>query len=201
MARHNKEELDRYFDYGIFVKERILFLESINYDDEEKNCVTNHDMLSKCIKGLTFLEKISRDPITIQMNNPGGEWYSGIGIYNKIKCSDCYVTIIIYGCAMSMGSIILQAGDMRVVSEDATIMIHDGNDSITGEAKTVEAWAKQSFKLRKRMYEIYYKSIKAKKPRMTLKKIEKMCMHDYILNAKETVSLGLADKILLPTDK
>lgn len=200
MSRYNKEEIDRYFDYGIFVKERILFLEPIHYDSDDED-YTNNSMLSRFVKGLTFLEKISREPITIQMNNPGGDWYSGMGIYNKIQCSNCYITIIVYGCAMSMGSIILQAGDNRLVSEDATLMIHDGEESISGITKTVEAWAKHATKARQRIYEIYLKGMKTKKPRMTLKKIEDMCAHDCIISASEAVSLGLADKIVYPFNK
>lgn len=197
MARYNKEEIDRYFDYGIFVKERILALESLSADEDGESG-TDHEMFGHFIKGLTFLSRLSEDPITVQMNNLGGDWFHGMAIYDAIRACRCYVTIISYGYCCSMGSIIFQAGDHRIIAPDCVMMIHDGSDGFAGIAKSFEAWGAYSKVVRQRMYEIYLTRIKAKKPKSkwTLRKIEELCSHDRIYTAEQAVEIGLADGLL-----
>jgi len=197
MPKYHKDDIDKYFDYNIFVPKRMLYLGSRSYNDDGVESGTDHEMFEYFLKGLTFLECIGEDkPIVIHMNNLGGDWYHGMAIYNAIRACQCHITIVAYGYAMSMGSIILQAADTRIIAEDCTLMLHDGEESLSGSVKTVEAWARHSKKIRERMYGIYYQRIKAKKKRITIKKVEEMCVHDHILNAQESVNLGLADSIM-----
>ncbi len=195
MPRYNKEEIDRYFDYGIFVKARILSLESLSCDDEEGESGTDYQMFSNFIKGLTFLSRLSEDPITIQMNNLGGDWLHGMAIYDAIRACKCHITIIAYGYCCSMGSVIFQAGDHRIITPDCVMMIHDGSSAFSGPLKSFENWAEYCKMSRKRMYEIYLARIKAKKPKSkwTLEKVEQLCAHDKIYSAEQAVSMGLAD--------
>jgi len=198
MPRFNKEEIDRYFDYGIFVKERILSLESLSSDDDEGESGTDYEMFSNFIKGLTFLSRLSEDPITVQMNNRGGDWFHGMAIYDAIRACRCHITIIAYAYCCSMGSVIFQAGDHRIITPDCVLMVHDGTEDLSGPTRSVENWAVYSKVLRQRMYEIYLARIKAKKPKSkwTLKKIEDLCTHDRIFTAQKAVDIGLADQVL-----
>ncbi len=197
MPRYHKDDIDKYFDYNIFVPQRILYLGSKSYLDDQEESGTDHEMFEYFFKGLTFLEFSSAEkPIIVHMNNLGGDWYHGMAIFNAIRACRCHITIVALGHCMSMGSIIFQAGDTRIIAQDCTMMIHDGTETLMGTPKSVENWAKHSKDVRKRMYDIYYKRMKSKKPRITLKKIEEMCSHDTILSADEAVSLGLADSIM-----
>jgi len=198
MPRFNKEEIDRFFDYGIFVKERILWLGSLDTDDDDEETGVDYEMCSHFIKGLTFLARLSEEPITIQMNNVGGDWHHGMAIYDAIRACRCHVTIVVYGYACSMGSIILQAADYRVLTPDCVVMIHDGKDALEGTPKTIRAWQKYGDEILQRMYSIYLKRIKAKKPKSkwTLKKIESLCSHDKIFKPEDAVDIGLADVIM-----
>lgn len=130
------------------------------------------------------------------MNNLGGDWYHGMSIYDAIRASTSHVYGIAWGYAMSMGSIIFQACDSRIISPHCTVMIHDGTEDLYGSCKDVEAWAKYAKKLRQRMYEIYLSRMKTARPRINVKKIEEMCSHDTILTAEEAVDNGLADWVL-----
>lgn len=197
MPRYHKDDIDKYFDYNIFVPRRMLYLGSTARLDDNQESGTDHEMFEYFLKGLTFLESTNDEkPIIVHMNNPGGSWYHGMAIYNAIRACQCHITIVAYGHAMSMGSVILQAADTRIIAEDCTLMIHDGEEGLFGTPKTVEAWAKYSKKIRERMYRIYYKRMKVKKKRITMKKIEEMCSHDNIFSAQESVALGLADSIM-----
>jgi ATP-dependent Clp protease protease subunit len=188
MAR-NREDLDRWFDYSVYAPKRLIY---IGDGDDEVNANV-HEL---AVKGLTFLDSWSDAPITIYLNSKGGDWYSGMGIYDTIKSLRSHVTMIVTGSAMSMGSLILQAADLRVMSPYSVMMIHDGSDVLEGPTKTVERWADFSKKTRKQVYQIYLRRIKERKPRYSVKQVETLCSHDTIFTAQEAIDLGLADKLL-----
>lgn len=198
MANRSKEELDRYFDYNLLTSQRLIYLGSHSYIDSIESG-TDHAMCEYLIKALSYLEYEKNAPITIYANNLGGDWYHGMAMYDIIRATQCHITIVAWGYAMSMGSIILQAADTRILAPNCTIMIHDGNDDLSGPAKTIEAWAEQSKKLRKKMYQIYFSRMKDKNKGLTLKRIENMCSNDTIFTAQETIDIGLADWILKDT--
>ncbi len=197
MSRYNKEEIDRYFDYNIFAKGRILYLGSHSSNGNEESGI-DHEAFEDFIKGLTFLSKISEDPIVIQMNTIGGDWSHGMAIYDIIRACKCHITIIAYGNCCSMGAVIFQAGDNRIISPNCIMMIHDGLDEFSGDAKSFENWAAYSKIIRQKMYAIFLERIKMKKPKTSwnIKRVETFCSHDRILTAQQAIDLGLADEIL-----
>ena len=65
-----------------------------------------------------------------------------------------------------------------------------------GTTKDFKSWADESKKVRKEMYEIFYQQMKKKDKKITLKKIEDICSHDTIINAKKAVEIGLADEVI-----
>lgn len=190
MSKIVRESIDRFFDYGIHVETRTVYMGSEDYDMDGLETGTDHRMAEKIIKAIHILGTTPDKPIKIIMNNLGGDWYHGMAIYDAIKACPCHVTIEVMGHAMSMGSIILQAADERIIHPNATIMVHDGSDSFSGDAKNFESWAKQSKKLRQKMYKIYAERTKKDK-----KYWEKKCAMDFIMDAEQAVSEGIADSI------
>lgn len=195
--------IDAWFQHGINIDKRIIYIENhtdgLNADGGEGNNLSSEVadvMTSRLIKSMVMLESISQDPILIILNSEGGYETSGIAIYDRIKQSPCEVTIRVYGSAMSMGSIILQAGDIRQMSPNSTLMIHDGDvNSIQGSPKAAKAWSEWCLQFTSKMYQIYYEKMKKKDDNITLKKIEQICQNDYIIWADKAVELGLADSI------
>jgi ATP-dependent protease ClpP protease subunit len=149
----DKENTDRWFTHNLDLDNRVLFMGSINSSDDSETGV-DYLMAEYFIKGMHVLEKNSK-PITIIMNNPGGDPLHGLAIYDAIKYSPCHCTIKVYGHAMSMGSVILQAADHRVMMPNSRFMIHFGYDSINGHAKTVEKWIDESKRMNYEMENIY----------------------------------------------
>lgn len=198
MANYRKEDIDRWFDYSYLSPERMVHVgshdaEMTHYQGESG---TDCQMSEFFIKAITHLNITSSKPIFVHMNNLGGDWYHGMSMYDAIRASTAHVYGICWGYAMSMGSIIIQACDTRIVAPHCTFMIHDGDESLIGTCKTVERWAKYAAKTRHQMYEIYLSRMKQAKPRITLDKIEALCSHDTIYTAEEAVSQGLADWVL-----
>ena len=198
MSNYSRGDIDHWFDYSYLPSKRMIYIGSYNAETENSGDESGTDckMSEFFIKAISHLNKISKQPIVVHMNNLGGDWYHGMAIYDAIRASRAHVYGLCWGYAMSMGSIIIQACDSRIVAPHCTFMIHDGFESLTGTCKAVEAWAKYATKLRTHMYEIYLQRMKAAKPRITLQKIEHMCSHDTIFTAEQAVDYGLADWVL-----
>ena len=196
-----RDDVSCFQDYEVHIPTRTLYMGSRMIDDEEAG--VDAIMAERIIKGLHLLDTADKDaregnnPITIIMNNSGGDWHHGMAIYNAIKSCKNHITIKVFGYAMSMGSIILQAADERLMAEDACCMIHYGELKIHDHPKIVMNWTDYEKKVtHPRMEEIYMEKIKEKKPKFRKDKLRKMLDFDTILTAKQTVDLGLAHRIV-----
>jgi len=202
MSNYVKEDTDRWFDYSYLPSKRLIYVGSHTAETEsgEGESGTDCSMAEFFIKAIVHSNQISNKPIIVHMNNIGGDWYSGMMMYDAIRASSSHVYGICWGHAMSMGSIIIQACDSRIVAPNCTFMIHDGSECLSGDCRSVEAWAKHAAQTRKRMYKIYFSRMKAAKPRITMQKIEELCSHDTIWTSEEAVNNGLADWVLETMD-
>ena len=193
-----KEDLDRWFEISYLPSQRLVYISSVDAEmsSGEGESGTDCQMAELFIKAMVHLNNINTEPIYVHMNNLGGSDEHGMAMYDVIRASKSHVYCICWGMSYSMGSIIMQACDSRIVAPNCCLMIHDGTQELSGTCKAVECWSKHIGKLRKQMYQIYYTRMKAEKPRITLGKIEEMCSHDTIFTAQEAVSQGLADWVL-----
>jgi ATP-dependent Clp endopeptidase proteolytic subunit ClpP len=153
----------------------------------------NERMYDTLVKGLILIENRHKEAtnITIELNSPGGSWYDGAAIHDRIKSYRFPVTIKASGMAMSMGSIILQAGDKRLLTPSSTVMVHDGSEVVEGSPDNVMAWAKHSKDVCGIMYKIY-----ADASGKTEAFWKKRCKKDFILSADQAIKLGLADGLI-----
>jgi len=198
VSRLIKESIDRFYDYDIHVETRTIYMGSVSVDFDDESG-TDANMAERVIKGLHLLDlsaPTGDKPITIIMNNLGGDWYHGMAIYDAIKACKNHVTIVVYGYAMSMGSIILQAADKRTMMPNSRLMIHYGTNGYYGHTKTFIKWAEETKKIDIEMENIYMEKIKEKNPTFTLHKLKEMCKFDTFLNSKEALGVGLIDEIL-----
>jgi len=181
-----RESIDRFYDYDIHVESRTVYIG----DDKEDG--VNQRTSEFAVKALHMLANAAQDKeITIYLNSFGGCWFNGMAVYDSIKACPCPITIYVVGSAMSMGSIILQAADQRIIYPNATVMVHDGYESRVNDIPTTfQNWAEYSKKTQKRMYEIY-----AERSGRPISFWRKKCAADLILSAKEAKELGLVDTI------
>lgn len=194
MARLSKDHLDKFYDYDIWLEGRTLFIgaqtalsTSEEYGLDEISPLTSERVL----KGLAILETKPAEGIKIILNSPGGDVFQGLAIYDAIKRSPCHIEILATGQCMSAASIILQAADKRILSENCTVMVHEGEDSNSGSPADVLAWAKFGQHINKIMYNIY--ALRTNKPASYW---QKKCQKDYILTSQEALAEGLADEII-----
>lgn len=169
-----------------------MWLSDLSEEDEE------HERVDKFIKDLHVLDTIAPagdKPITIIMNHSGGEIYAGMAIYDAIKQAKNHVTILVRGMACSMGAIILQAADHRVVAKHSVVMIHHGQSGYEGHKKEVTAWHTFDKAYCAKLDDILYEKIREKKKRFKREQLDKMQDFDSIYTAEKAVAWGLADEV------
>ncbi len=70
--------------------------------------------------------------ITVRINSQGGDVSGGMAIYNTLVEHPAKVKVVVDGEAVSIASVILQAGDTREISRGGMVMIHDPAGEISG---------------------------------------------------------------------
>ena len=194
----DKDNIDRFFHYGVDDVSRTIYMGSTSSDEGEESG-TDYQMAEYVIKGVHVLESQAPNgekPITIIMNNVGGDEVHGLAIYDAIALCKNHVTIKVFGHAMSMGGIILQAADERVMAPNSRFMMHYGTFSINANAKDAYKWVEENKKIDKFMEDLFLGKIREKKPRFKRQQLLQMLESDYIMNAKEAVEMGLATRIM-----
>lgn len=193
------DDITKFFEYGLYIPNRHLYLGSIGFDGEGESG-TDFAMAEYAIKGLHVLDSLAPDgskPITIIMNNIGGDEYHCLAIYDAIMACRNHVTMIGTGYVMSAGSIIFQAADERVLTPNARMMIHYGTWGYHDHPKITYAWAEEGKKMDQAMRNIYLERIREKHPDFLEEELDAKLNFDTILNPYEAVDLGLADRVVL----
>ena len=70
------------------------------------------------------LREIGPKDVTVNINSPGGSYYTGLVIYNQLRQHKAKVTINVLGVAASAASIIAMSGDEIMLGDGANIMVH-----------------------------------------------------------------------------
>ena len=181
----HKEEV--YHNTGLHISSRTIDLSG----------EIDYALSGQFIRNLHILEHLSNQAITVKLNTPGGDETQGMAIYDVISLSKCEITIFGIGDVCSMGSIIFQAGNRRLLYPNAILMFHlgDSDDGIRHK-KANKNWHEFAEKYDKKLADILYTRILEKHPNFLRRKFDRMNEFDTILTAKEAVDLGLADGIV-----
>jgi ATP-dependent Clp protease protease subunit len=176
---------ERFFDiYSRLLNERIIFL-GTPIDDTVANLT---------IAQLIHLE--SEDPdkdISIYINSPGGQVYSGLAIYDTMQFIRCDVQTICVGIAMSMGAVILAGGaeGKRLALPNAKILIHQVSGGFQGQATDIEIQARETIALKRRLEEIL-----AEHTGRPMEQVSKDMERDYFMTSQEASEYGIIDNVI-----
>lgn len=80
------------------------------------------------------LDAITASKIRVEINSPGGDVFDAVAIYNALRTHPAHVTTRVDGLAASAASLIVQAGDHRVMLSSAQMMIHNAWGIVIGNA-------------------------------------------------------------------
>lgn len=82
---------------------------------------------------LSDLDRLkTKNNITVHINSVGGDLYSGVAIYNRLKNLPGSITTINDGLAASAGSVIFMAGSSRKMNAGSNLMLHQAMGFLYG---------------------------------------------------------------------
>ena len=108
-------------------------------------------MVNTIVAQMLFLEKQDPDKdITMYINTPGGEVYSGMAIYDAMQYIKCDVVTVCTGLAASMGSIFLVGGTKgkRYSLPHSRVMIHQPSHGTQGTISDTKIAVEEGEKLK-----------------------------------------------------
>jgi ATP-dependent Clp protease protease subunit len=184
VIEHNSRGDREYDIYSRLLNERIVFL-GTPIDDQVGNLI---------VAQLLHLE--STDPekdISIYINSPGGDVYSGLAIYDTMQFIKPEVQTICFGVAASMGSLLLTGGakGKRLALPNSKILIHQPSAGFEGQATDIDIHAREVLSLRGRIDEIY-----AEHTGRPLEQIHDDLERDRFFSADEAADYGLIDRVI-----
>jgi ATP-dependent Clp protease protease subunit len=181
---------ERAYDiYSRLLKDRIVFL------DGEINDVTADLVVAQ----LLFLDgQDTEKDINLYVNSPGGSVMAGLAIYDTMQYIKSDVQTICVGQAASMGALILTGGaaGKRMVLPSSRVLIHQPWGGAQGQARDIGIQAKEILRLKKLSIEYI-----AKHTGKSTDRIATDMERDFYMSAEAAVEYGVADKILVRSDK
>ena len=97
----------------------------------------------------------SKAKINLYINSPGGNVFDGMAIYNALLSVKSKLTVHVMGLAASMASVIMLAGDTRIVYQGAMVMIHNPWGGVSGTASEMRETADLLDKITEQIVNLY----------------------------------------------
>ena len=176
---------ERSYDiYSRLLNDRIIFL------GEEINSVSANLVVAQ----LLHLESQDAEKdISLYINSPGGEVYSGLAILDTMNFIKPQVSTICVGMAASMAAVLLSAGakGKRFCLPHSKVMIHQPSGGAQGQQTEIEIVAEEIKKTRRELNQIL--SDASGQP---IEKVQADTERDNYLTAAEALDYGLIDRIV-----
>ena len=181
---------ERAYDiYSRLLEDRIIF---IGWE------VETH-VVNTIIAQMLFLEKQDPDKdITMYINSPGWEVYSGMAIYDTMQYVQCDIKTICTWLAASMGSIFLLGGTKwkRYILPNSRVMIHQPLGGSQWQITDMKIAVEEGGKLKEMLTQII-----ADRTGQPYKKVSEDMERDRWMSPKDALAYGIVDKILDPAKK
>jgi ATP-dependent Clp protease, protease subunit len=176
---------EREYDiYSRLLSERIIFI-GTPIDDQIGNLV---------VAQLLHLESDDPDKdISVYINSPGGDVYSGLAIYDTMQFIKPDVATVCCGVAMSMGSLLLAGGaaGKRSALPNSRILVHQPSGGFQGQATDIQIHAKEALELRRRVEEIY-----AEHTGRPVEDVSDVLERDRFFTPEQAREYGLVDRVM-----
>ena len=176
---------ERSYDiYSRLLNDRIVFL------GEEINSVTANLVIAQ----LLHLESQDAEKdISLYINSPGGEVYSGLAILDTMHYIKPAVSTICVGMAASMAAVLLACGakGKRFCLPNSMVMIHQPSGGARGQQTEIEIAAREIRENRTRLNHIL-----ADASGRSFEQVERDTERDHYMRAQEALEYGLVDRIV-----
>ena len=159
------------------------------------NDKVSKDTVRHCMETLTEWHRM--DPgcsMEIIFSSPGGSIIDGFELFDflqDLRSKGHHLTTGALGYAASMAGILLQAGDVRWVGQQAWVMIHRAAFGAWGKTYEIEDEVKFIQRIEERILNIF-----TSRSNLTVRKIKKNWdRKDWWISADEAMDMGLVDEI------
>ena len=134
-------------------------------------------------------------PLMVELNSDGGSVADGVAIYNLLRGWAGGLEVQVVGWALSIASVILQAGTKRSAHESALIMVHAPWTSSTGNATAMRTSAELLDQVGQTMLTIYRRT--GQSDAIILGWLDGT---DHWFTAAEALAIGLIDNVIAATE-
>ena len=176
---------ERAYDiFSLLLKNRIIML----------GTPINDQIANLIVAQLLYLAREdATKPISMYINSPGGQVYSGLAIYDTMQQIECPISTVAVGFTASFGTVLLTAGTkgMRYALPNATIHMHQPLGGAQGQASDIEIQAREILRLRTSL-----NNILSNHTGQPIDRIEVDTDRDIYMDAAQAVEYGLVDKVL-----
>ncbi len=173
---------DRSYDiYSRLLKERVIFLTG----------EINDDLSTLICSQLLFLEAESSKDIYIYVNSPGGSITSALAIYDTMMFVSPNVNTICLGQACSAASLLLCAGNKRMMLKNARVLLHQPLGQMKGQARDLELYVDEIKKLKDIVANIYNEHTG-----ISLEELDDIFDRDTIYRSHEAIKMNIVDEVV-----
>ena len=154
----------------------------------------NSGMAGEITRPVNFMEQEDAErPILVTINSPGGEAYTGLGIYDTLRFTRCPVYTLVNGLCASAGIVILLSAERerRFTLPSSRFMIHQPSGGASGTASDIEIKAENMKALRRMYFDII-----ADRCGREAAAVTERAKRDFWLGASEAKEYGLVSGII-----
>lgn len=138
------------------------------------------------------LRQIGNQPVTVEINSPGGNYFEGVACYNLFRRHPATVTVQVLGIAASAASVIAMAGDQIQIAHNAEIMIHEARGLFFGTKSEMAEAMEVLAHIDTAMCQTY-----AARAEREIAEFEQMIAgKDVFFRGQEAIDAGLADALM-----
>ncbi len=152
-------------------------------------------MYSHFVEELDGMVEIEGDKtdIYIELASHGGDAMIAVALFDRIRLHQGIVTIKAIGPIFSAAVLILAAGDVRIMTKNSWVMLHEDTVVIDEDARVsqVEIHAKNA-----RLLEDQWNKLLASKTKTSAEAWAQLHERESYLTADECKKLGLIDKVV-----
>jgi ATP-dependent Clp endopeptidase proteolytic subunit ClpP len=137
------------------------------------------------------LRALTGKVLNVEINSPGGDVFAGLAIYNALKGSGKEIHVKVMGVAASAASLIMMAGDKRIMPKNTFTMVHNPWSFAMGNADELRDTADTLDKIGDSLQATYVAATG-----QSSDKIKELLAKDSWLTADESLELGFATEVI-----
>jgi len=146
------------------------------------------------VAGQLYTCEDNGEPICVMITSPGGSLDCGLAIYDHLRAVRQPIITVVFGCANSVATIILQAGDQRLIAPNASIQVHNAFAELEGDFDFVRLGelTKEMLDVQRQLERILAK--RCGQPRAV---VRQWCQQQRKFTARQALKAGLVDRLSL----